>query len=59
MRGGYYIWWGKYVPKGPKIYYRQVENGVNRAVARMYTFRVVVGPDLLKERGIKMPKLGK
>ncbi len=60
MRGARYVWWDRHVPHGPNVYYRQVECGLNRyAGPRMWTFRVVIAPDLLKERGIKLPNLGK
>ena len=34
-------------------------NKVHGGVEKYSTFRLVIGPDLLKERGIKLPDLGK
>ena len=57
MRGARYVWWDRHIPAGPNVYYRQVECGLNRyAGPRMWTFRVVIGPDLVAE---KMAKSGK
>jgi formylglycine-generating enzyme required for sulfatase activity len=61
MRGGQY---SMDKSLGPRIYHRMAECGEvnlqNRPDRpRIWTFRVVVGPDLLKERGIKLPNHGK
>jgi hypothetical protein len=32
---------------------------IGSPVGENITFRLVIGPDLLKERGIKLPNLGK
>ena len=51
MRGARYVWWDRHIPAGPNVYYRQVECGVNRyAGPRMWTFRIVIGPDLVAEK---------
>ena len=49
MRGAVYMTAGK--PSGPDLYHRMVEcGGLHKGVGpRMWTFRVVIGPDLVSE----------
>ena len=60
MRGGSYAFWAR--KRGPTMHYRMVECGeINRNAdrpdrPRIWTFRVVIGPDLVSE---KMAKSGK
>ena len=65
MRGGKYsMEYSMDGREGPHVYHRMASFGEinlqNRPDRpRIWTFRVVIGPDLLKERDIKLPKLGK